>query len=98
MPEQEDIKQEEKIVSEDMTETPTPGWMWIKNSKGQPSATLTFVTTSFFIVAMSYIASMFVSIGPIQLRAFDAGACSAFFIPLLGLYGARRYTEKKFEK
>ena len=95
MPEQEEIKEE---AQEDTVETPKLSPLWIKNSKGQPSATLTFVTTSFIIVALSYIASMFVQIGPVQFRAFDAGACSAFFIPLLTLYGARRYTEKKFEK
>ena len=83
---------------DDTPEAPKPSWVWIKNSKGQPSATLTFVTTAFLIVAASYIASMFVQIGPVQLRAFDPGACSAFFIPLLTLYGARRYTDKKFEK
>lgn len=91
---------EESIVKEEEStgemERPKPGRLWIKNSRGQASATLTFMTVAFIIVSLSYIASMFTQIGPLTMRAFDAGACAAFFIPLLALYGGRKYTDAKY--
>jgi hypothetical protein len=96
-----DNKEQEKEVEKlpvvtTEPEVPKASWFWMKNSAGNASASITFVAVAFVIVALSYIASMFVKIGPVELRAFDPGACSAFLIPLIGLYGTRRFTEAKF--
>lgn len=72
-----------------------PSWFWIKNSKGEASATITFTTIAFFVTTLAYVASIFESIGPVSFRSFDAAACSAYFIPLLTLYFGRRWTEAK---
>lgn len=71
-------------------------WLWIKNSKGEASVSVTFLTIAFFVTTVLYILSAFVKIGPIELRAFDSAACSVYFIPLASLYFGRRYTESKF--
>lgn len=72
-----------------------PSWFWIKNSKGEASATVTFTTIAFVVTTLAYAASIFESIGPVSFRSFDAAACSAYFIPLLTLYFGRRWTEAK---
>jgi hypothetical protein len=77
-------------------ETPKASWFWIKNSSGEASLSVTFLTIAFVVTTFNYIASMFESIGPLQVRSFDAGACSAYFIPLLTLYFGRRWTDAKF--
>lgn len=99
--------EEEKKDEQQMNSTPTDvitgqleqpkaSWFWIKNSKGESSASLTFVTIAFLVTTLSFVASMFVKIGPVELRAFDSAACAAFLGPLLTLYAFRRYTDKKF--
>ena len=70
-------------------------WFWIRNSKGEASATITFTTIAFVVTTLAYVASIFETVGPVSFRAFDAGACSAYFIPLLTLYFGRRWTEAK---
>ena len=72
-----------------------PSWFWIKNSKGEASVSVTFLTVAFLVTTTSYVLSMFESIGPVVSRPFDVGACSAYFIPLLTLYFGRRWTEAK---
>lgn len=72
-----------------------PSWFWIKNSRGEASATITFMTIAFCVTTLSYVASIFESIGPMTFRSFDAAACSAYFVPLLTLYFGRRWTEAK---
>lgn len=76
-------------------EQPKSGWMWIKDSKGNPSASLTFVTIAFWVTTLAYIASIVTKIGPVEFRPFDAGACAAFLGPLAALYFSRRYTDSK---
>jgi hypothetical protein len=79
----------------DAVEKIKPSWFWIKNSKGEASVSVTFLTIAFLATTASYVASMFQSVGPFIPRQFDAGACSAYFIPLLTLYFGRRWTEAK---
>lgn len=88
----------EKTAEESSVETPKPSWFWVKNSRGQASATLTFLVVSFFATLIAYVGSMFVKIGPLEMRPFDAGACAAFFIPILTAYLGRRFVEAKYEK
>lgn len=79
----------------DMSEV-KPTWYWVKDSKGFGSVTVTFVTIAFFATTAAYILSMIEKIGPVAIRPFDVGACSAYFIPILTLYFGRKYTEAKF--
>jgi hypothetical protein len=77
-------------------ERPKPSWFWIKNSKGQASLSVTFLTVSFLVTTAAYVVSMFEEVGPLKLRPFDVGATSTYFIPLLTLYFGRRWTDAKF--
>lgn len=72
-------------------------WIWIKNTSGNPSMSATFAAVAFVSTTLIYIASVFEKIGPFSIRPFDPGACSAYLIPVLGLYFSRRYTEEKFK-
>ena len=91
-----------------MADTPTPSlppsddptkvkdsWLWIKDSKGYGSVTVTFVTVAFFVTTFAFILSIVERIGPLVIRPFDVAACSAYFIPTLTLYFGRKYTEAK---
>lgn len=69
--------------------------IWIKNTNGSPSASLTFALIAFFVTTINYILSMFVKIGPLEIRAFDPGACASYLTPILALYFSRRYTDAK---
>ena len=89
------MSDETKEPSIDAVEKVKPSWFWIRNSKGEASVSVTFLTIAFLATTASYVAAMFESIGPLVPRQFDAGACSAYFIPLLTLYFGRRWTEAK---
>lgn len=73
-----------------------PSWFWIKNSKGEPSVSATFLSIAFIATTAAYVLSMFEKIGPFTPKAFDVAACGAYFIPLLTLYFSRKYTDAKF--
>lgn len=93
----EDKSSPEVIVKEEeKTERPKASWFWIKNSAGQASLSVTFLTVSFLVTTAAYVVSMFEEIGPLKLRPFDVGATSTYFIPLLTLYFGRRWTDAKF--
>ena len=104
MPREKIKKEEEQKVEKlaparelsEVAAVPKPSWFWMKNSAGQPSVSVTFVTVAFVVTTLSYVASMFEQIGPLQVRQFDVGACGAYFIPLLTLYFGRRWTDAKF--
>jgi len=85
----------EKIAIDEV-EKIKPSWFWIKNSKGEASVSVTFLTVAFGVTTLAYVGSIFEHIGPIALRPFDVGACSTYFVPLLTLYFGRRWTESKF--
>lgn len=69
--------------------------MWIKNTSGQKSASLTFVSIAFGIVTLWLLLSVFSKIGHIEIREFDAGSAMAYLTPLLALYFGRRWTDGK---
>lgn len=75
--------------------TAKPAWFWIKDTKGFGSVSLTFATVAFWVTTFAYIASIFETVGPIAFRAFDAGACAAFLVPVLSLYFGRKWAEQK---
>lgn len=77
-------------------EKPKASWIWLKDSAGYPSVTVTMLTVSFWVTTVLYIISQFHSIGPIQFRPFDVGACGAYFGSILALYFGRRFTDAKY--
>lgn len=71
---------------------------WIKNTDGQPSMSATFAVVSFVVTTFAYVASIFEKIGPLNVRPFDAAACTAYMVPLLGLYFGRRWSDGKSQQ
>lgn len=71
-------------------------WLWIRDSKGYGSVTVTFVTVAFWVTTMAYVLSIFEKLGPLAIRPFDVAACSAYFVPILTLYFGRKFTEAKY--
>lgn len=71
--------------------------MWIKNSAGDRSATVTLMWIAFLVTTVAYILSMFEGFGGIKFRPFDVGATSTYFIPILTLYGGRRWTKARYK-
>lgn len=76
-------------------EKPKPAWWWMKNSEGKPSMSATFATVAFVAATGAYVAAIFEKIGNLSIRPFDSAACSAYLIPILGLYFGRRLTDAK---
>lgn len=72
-------------------------WLWIRDTRGYGSVTVTFLTIAFAVVTLSYLLSMINSIGDITFRPFDVAACSTYFTPLLALYFGRKFTEAKYK-
>jgi hypothetical protein len=72
-----------------------PAWYWIKDAAGHGSITATMVFVAFWVTTLSFVASIFDKIGPVSIRPFDVGACSAYFIPVLTLYFGRKFTDAK---
>jgi len=72
-------------------------WLWIKDSKGYGSVTVTFTTVAFWVTTFAYLISIVEKVGPVEIRQFDVAACSAYFIPILTLYFGRKFTEAKFK-
>lgn len=70
-------------------------WLWIKDSKGYGSVTVTFTTVAFWVTTVAYLMSIVEKVGPVSIRPFDVAACSAYFIPILTLYFGRKWTEAK---
>ena len=70
--------------------------LWLKNTQGQPSASLTMAFIGFLIVTLWLLISIFSKIGKIEIREFDASQAMQYLLPLLCLYGGRRYTDGRF--
>ena len=69
--------------------------IWIKNTDGQPSMSASFAVVAFIVTTFAYVAAIFEKIGPLNVRPFDAAACTAYMVPLLGLYFGRRWSDGK---
>jgi hypothetical protein len=89
--------EENKIVKKSTAVKPSNSWLWIKDSKGFASVSLTFATVSFFVTTAAYIVSIFQSIGPVTFRQFDVGACGSYFGTIMALYWGRKWTEAKYK-
>jgi hypothetical protein len=68
-------------------------WFWIKDTRGNGSVSTTLVTVAFLVTSIAYCLSIIDHIGPVTFRAFDAGATSAYFIPILTLYFGRHWVD-----
>lgn len=92
---------ETQVPTEDMSSADEPigrvtdSWLWIRDTKGYGSVTVTFVTIAFAVTTLAYVLSIVEAIGPVTIRPFDVAACSAYFIPVLTLYFGRKFTEAK---
>lgn len=90
-------------MSEDVQQVQQPqegvvkdSWLWIKDTAGNGSVTVTFATIAFWVTTFAYILSLFSKIGPLEIRQFDVSACASYFVPIMTLYFGRRWTEAKY--
>lgn len=54
-----------------------------------------FAVVAFLVTTFAYVAAIFEKVGPLNVRPFDAAACTAYMVPLLGLYFGRRWSDGK---
>lgn len=66
---------------------------WVKNTKNEPSASLTFLFVAFIVVMVWMTLSIFVNPFGIQTKPFDASEAMIVLTPLLATYFGRRYTD-----
>lgn len=85
-----------ELIKEAVPVTPKSSWIWINDSAGHPSVTVTFAFFAFWVTTIAYVLSFFTRIGPLEIRAFDIGATSAYMIPIMSLYFGRRLTDAKW--
>lgn len=69
--------------------------IWLKNTSGQPSASLTMATVGFAVVTLWLLVSIFAKVGHIEIRPFDGASAMGYLAPLLMLYFGRRHTDGK---
>ena len=66
---------------------------WIKNTRGEPSASLTFTTIAFAVIVCHMILSIFVNPFGLAIAPFDASEAMMVLTPLLANYWGRRKTD-----
>ena len=64
--------------------------LYVTDSGGNKSASLTLALISFVLTATWYALSVFETVGGIPIRQFDSPAALAFMSPCLALYFGRR--------
>ena len=70
--------------------------MWIKNTSGQKSASLTLSVIAFLLTAVWFLLSFLnIKILGWSPRQFEETAALAFLLPCLSLYFGRRASELK---
>lgn len=69
--------------------------LWMKDTSGKPSASLTLAFIGFVVVTLWLVVSIIAKIGHLEIRAFDGTQASMYLVPLLALYFGRRYTDGK---
>lgn len=67
--------------------------IWIKNTTGQASASLTMTVVAFLVVTIWLLVSIVAKIGHVEIREFDAGQAMGYLTPLLALYFGRRWSD-----
>jgi hypothetical protein len=69
---------------------------WIKNTKGEKSASLTLVVITFCVIILHMLLSIVATpIFGIAIAPFQAAESMLVLTPLLGLYWGRRNTDLK---
>jgi drug/metabolite transporter (DMT)-like permease len=69
--------------------------LWLKNTSGQASASLTFATIGFCVVTLWLLVSIVAKLGHTEIRPFSGSEAMAYLTPLLALYFGRRWTDVK---
>jgi hypothetical protein len=68
---------------------------WIKNTKGEPSASLTLVIITFTVVMLWLVLSIFTTPFGLTIAPFNASEAMMVLSPLLLNYWGRRNTDAK---
>lgn len=66
--------------------------IWIKNSEGEPSASLTMSTVAFVVVTLWLLTWLIATPFGAPVPAFDAATAMAYLTPILALYFGRRWS------
>ena len=69
--------------------------LWVQNSSGQKSASLTFALVGFVVVTFWLLLSIFSHVGHFDIRAFDSATAMGYLVPFLSLYFGRRWTDAR---
>lgn len=72
-------------------------WIWIRNSRGQKSASLTLAVIAFVVTTVWLALSIVGTVGGIAVTPFDSTVAMAYLAPCLALYFSRRHTKSKEE-
>jgi len=94
VPVPQEVRNQDPLLSD--AEKPKAGWLWVKDTTGYPSVSVTLVAVSFWVTTLMYIVSAVEKIGSVSIRPFDVGAAGVYFTPILALYFGRRFTDAKF--
>lgn len=68
---------------------------WIKNSKNEPSASLTFAVIAFTITMIHMTLSIIVNPFGLAITPFNASEAMVVLTPIMALYFGRRFTDAK---
>lgn len=72
--------------------------LYIKDTNGKPSASLTLSMIAFILVALWFLISFInVKIGTWTPKPFNEASALAFLIPCLSLYWGRRFSDDKLQ-
>ena len=86
-----------KQYEEPKIETPKRSWIWIKNSNGDSSASITFLFIAFWVTTFVFMLGHMGEIGigdvNLQFKDFDSTAAAVYYVPLMMLYFKRREFE-----
>lgn len=64
--------------------------LWLKDTRGSSSASLTIATLSFLVASTVFVLSRF----GIAVNPSTGVDCAGFAAPFIGLYGWRRHVDK----
>jgi hypothetical protein len=73
--------------------------IWLKDTSGSKSATLTFAVAAFAISAAKFLLSgmvLHLVSRTMEFGAVDAASIAALLTPTLGAYVARRHTDTRY--
>jgi hypothetical protein len=65
---------------------------WLKNTKGEPSASLSMSVIAFLVVTLWLLAWLIATPLGAPIPIFDAATAMAYLSPILALYFGRRWT------